>query len=336
MGIPSKRGRGRAVAMPTNCATPKLQKILMQNSKSVEQQSTEVLEMYTPTQNQNTVDVTVETTNIEVDANYYDCIFDHDYCVNVPKTAPDIMVKTEPSEPQYPEDDILVLEDGEVLDNEFNEEAENLDQTSRDDSGIAGTFHNSDKNKQQRSKRNYRGRRSESPAMEDTGKYYDKIPSYYTALSLSASKRQKKSESNKSHPASVNVQDFFEPNPAPKSDGSVYSKLPAYYSCFTNSTKYDSNDNGKGVECSQESKSSSGYSSRSHSPADSDIRIGSRRDRRSRSRSFRSRSRDYRSRSRDLSARRRRGRSRYRRRRGSYSSSSRSRSRSSSASDYYR
>ncbi|KAK3095576.1 hypothetical protein FSP39_016258 [Pinctada imbricata] len=314
MGMPSKRGRGSAVTMTSTCATPRMKRILLQTSSNVDIDT----EMQAEKENSQPRAIKAYDSNnkeiLNVNLDYYMGIVDHDYCVNVPK------MKTEPPEKpeHYPEDDVLILEDGEVLEEEYQEMSD-IERQPLEDSGIADTFKTSEKSKHQRSRRNYRNRREDSPVDFDKEKYFNKIPSYYTALSLNSAKPPKKS-AQESKASSLRVQDFFEPNPAPKSDNSVYNKLPAYYSCFTNSTKYDSAEMDNKMECSQESKSSSGYSSRSHSPYGNE-------NERDGFESYRNRST-----SRDLKIRGRRGRSRERRRRGSYSSSSRSRSRSSSSS----
>ena len=308
MGMPSKRGRGQAVALSSTCTTPKLQRILQKSTAEVSKDILVTMDKYSPKKDSasTALEILSDEKNI-VNKNYYKDILDHDYCQNVPKT--ENRAQTDSS---LHEADILELEDGEIPE-EFDvvENAENRTSKLCD-----SQTKNDELNKQcisqlkgkKQGGRNYR-KREGSPVCEKDDKFFDKIPSYYTALSLSGTKSSKSKKENivpkENCSSGITIQDYFEPNPTPQGDNSVYSRLPAYHSCFTNSTKYDSND------VSIESKSSSGYSSRSRSPITSRLSSSS-----SCSRS------PSRSRSRDKRGRRRRKRS------GTYDSISRSRSRS--------
>lgn len=78
----------------------------------------------------------------------------------------------------------------------------------------------------------------EVPECGGGGLMFDKVPNYYTALSIPA--RVKAGSAARS--SSDLIADFMhnerDPSPERKSC-SVYDKLPAYYSSFTNSTRYD-------------------------------------------------------------------------------------------------
>lgn len=314
MGMPSKRGRGQAIALKPSSTIPRLQRILQKSSAEISQDILLTMEEYSPKKEVACIssDILSEEKNT-VNKNYYKDILDHDYCQNVPKSEDKLHTGSSSHLT-----DVLELEDGEILEEfdavekEENNEIKNkqcVSRAKRNESNKPGIS-------QQRGKkqggRNYR-KRDESPVCEKDDKYFDKIPSYYTALSLSGAKQSKSKKENivpkENLNGGISIQDFFEPNPAPPGDNTVYSRLPAYHSCFTNSTKYDTND------ISLESKSSSGYSSRSRSPNLS---------RRSSSRSL-SRS-SSRSRSRDRRGRRRKRSGTY----DSIISRSRSRSRGSS------
>ncbi|XP_062585446.1 peroxisome proliferator-activated receptor gamma coactivator 1-alpha-like, partial [Saccostrea cucullata] len=341
MGMPSKRGRGQAIALKPTSTTPRLQRILQKSSAEVSQSLLESMEKYSPKKQPvcTASDILAEEKT-SVNKNYYRDILDHDYCQNVPRLERN---KTQSNLNCHP-GDVLDLEDGEIID-EFddveNEKDKNLTNSTSDGfknkqnlalakDNVSNKSSDSQQKGQKFSGRNYR-KRDESPVGKEDDKFFDKIPSYYTALSLNGVKQSKSKKENiapkeDSNGGGITIQDFFEPNPMPQGDSSVYSRLPAYHSCFTNSTKYDNND------VSLESKSSSGYSSRSRSPL-----MSQRSSSRSASRnSSRSRSRDRNRRGR---RRRRSGtydsivsRSRSRSYGSSYSRSSRSRSRSYSRS----
>lgn len=315
MGMPSKRGRGQAVALKPTSTTPRLQRILQKSSAKVSQDT--VLSVDSPRKQPLHIssDILAEEKNI-VNKNYYKDILDHDYCQNVPK------LENKPQTgPTCDPRDILDLEDGEIMDefdivekdgnqsmNVTRENPHLKENASRKEENAASKSCVSTQRGMRFGARNYR-KRDECPFVEEEDKYFDKIPSYYTVLSLNGVKQSKSKKENvapkENTCGGISIQDYFEPNPTPQGDNSVYSRLPAYHSCFTNSTKYDTND------VSMESKSSSGYSSRSRSPNVS---------RRS---SSRSNSCSSAPRSRDLDRRGRR-----RKRSGTYSSISRSRSRS--------
>ncbi|XP_061171317.1 peroxisome proliferator-activated receptor gamma coactivator 1-alpha-like [Saccostrea echinata] len=340
MGMPSKRGRGQAIALKPTSTTPRLQRILQKSSTEVSQSILESMEKYSlKKQPPCTASDILAEEKTSVSKNYYRDILDHDYCQNVPKLEGN---KAQTGVNCHP-GDILDLEDGEIID-EFDDVEIEKDKNStniiRDDfknkqnvaiakDNVSNKPSDSQQKGQKFSGRNYR-KREESPVGKEDDKFFDKIPSYYTALSLNGVKQSKSKKENiapkEDSNGGITIQDFFEPNPIPQGDNSVYSRLPAYHSCFTNSTKYDNND------VSLESKSSSGYSSRSRSPY-----MSQRSSSRSVSRnSSRSRSRDC-----DRRGRRRRrsgtydsivSRSRSRSYGSSYSRSSRSRSRSYSRS----
>jgi len=86
-----------------------------------------------------------------------------------------------------------------------------------------------------------RKRRHEYETPESRGLTFDKVPNYYTALSIPT--RVKAGSAARS--SSDLIADFLhnerDPSPERKSC-SVYDKLPAYYSSFTNSTRYDDRD----------------------------------------------------------------------------------------------
>ncbi|XP_076101307.1 uncharacterized protein LOC143071098 isoform X3 [Mytilus galloprovincialis] len=260
MGMPSKRGRGSAIAMHSSSASQKLQKIMASN---LNENSVIKLDTYTP--RKPSLSNAEKTT--DVCANYYTPIPEHDYCQNVPKSEKETNVSID-----YNEDDILDLQDTETWSDKENDE---------NDSGINESYvSNSSAKKQQNNKRNYRKRdREESPEIE-SGNYFDKIPSYYTALSRKHSQKKSKTSGSDKPLGNSSFEDTLQSNnPTPHMDSSAYSKLPAYYSCFTNSTKYDV-DNSKGFDSSQDSRSS-GYSSipssyRSRSPSPSYERSPSR------------------------------------------------------------
>jgi hypothetical protein len=248
MGMPSKRGRGSAIAMHSSSTSEKIQKMM---ASSLNENSAVKLKTYPPDASLSKV----EKSN-NVCANYYQNIPEHDYCQNVPKPNKETNVTID-----YSEEDILDLEDIEKWsDNENNDEQEH-------DSGINDSF-NSNSNTKKTSKRNYRKRDRENSPEIDVETYFDKIPSYYTALS--SDHNRKKVKLSTSGKKVISIQDYLQQNPIPYQDASTYSKLPAYYSCFTNSTKYDETES-KVCDSSQDSRSS-GYSSipsayRSRSPS---------------------------------------------------------------------
>ncbi|XP_033756551.1 peroxisome proliferator-activated receptor gamma coactivator 1-alpha-like isoform X2 [Pecten maximus] len=393
MGMPSKRGRGKATPLPANCAPLKLQRIVntppitptpqgcsgvASSIKGVSLLPANVNAVKPKGDNSNNKNSTEEKCVVEVKSNkeilrtkedkfevsndYFNEITDHDYCVNVPVKVIENEVTVEVP---IVAEEVVICDEEEPLPENTEEMEEDIDELL--EKGVDDDLKNNNtatSNQSRRSKcsafveilkqakiskRNYRKHTTEVKSAEckeaDEEKYFDKIPAYYTALSIPNKPAKQAKEVKYKLTASgrrgITVEDYFARNPSPKRDPSVYNKLPAYYSCFTNSTKYD-NATGIGVdkennlEASQESNKmcSSGYSSRSQTPS---LVIDSRRCSRSpsvassRSRS-RSRSKSYsRSRSRET-VRTEKKRSWRRERRCSYSSNSGSSSRSSSRS----
>lgn len=270
MGMPSKRGRGSAMAMHSSSAPQRLQKIVASN---LSDNSGVKVDMIVPSKS---AMLKVEKTT-EVCANYYRDIPEHDYCQNVPKQSSDsnaTKTKPENSVPvSFPEEDILDLEDKDAWSDKENDE--------NNDSGINESFASNVSSKKPSNgseNRNYRKRgREESPEIE-TGNYFDKIPSYYTTLSSKHKRKKTKNSIGINAVVNHDIEAHLPQNPTQDKDSSAYSKLPAYYSCFTNSTKYDQTDS-KGFNHSQDSRSS-GYSSmpsnRSRSPSPSYSRSPSR------------------------------------------------------------
>jgi len=87
-----------------------------------------------------------------------------------------------------------------------------------------------------------RKRKLEVELPEYRGLTFDKVPNYYTALSIP----NRVTAGSAARSSSDLIADFVhnerEPSPERKSC-SVYDKLPAYYSSFTNSTRYDESGN---------------------------------------------------------------------------------------------
>ncbi|XP_060071270.1 NK-tumor recognition protein-like [Ylistrum balloti] len=412
MGMPSKRGRGRATAMPANCAplklqrfvnmpsvTPKLQgcsgdntsvkgvsllnnantakmtkednsgdkkpidtnhEAVVKSSKELSKKENDQLEKKKKDDNLSKK----EENKFEVSNDYFDEIIDHDYCANVPLRILDSEMKDEV--PIVAEEIVVcdeerdedLVSNTEVMEEDIDELLEkDVDDDLKNNSTSVSNESRRSKcsafveilKRENISKRNYRKHNMDVGSIEskeaEEEKYFDKIPAYYTALSIPNKPVKQAKEITYKRTASgrrgITVEDYFARNPSPKRDPSLYNKLPAYYSCFTNSTKYDNAagiEKGNNSECSQDSNKmcSSGYSSRSQTPS---LVIDSRRCSRSpsvassRSRSCsRSRSRSYsRSRSRET-VRTERKRSWRRERRRSYSSNSGSSSRSPSSS----
>lgn len=408
MGMPSKRGRGKATPMPANCAPLKLQRIVntpsvappsqgchgnTSNFKGVSLLPANVKDVKNKGDN-STCQVdkvnnnsTEEKCAVEVKSNkeitrtkeekfevsngYFDGIIDHDYCVNVPLKVVEEEVNVE--EVPVVAEEVVICEEvveGTTVVEEMEEDIDELLEKGVEDDLKNNNTSTSNESRRKKcsafveilkqskiSKRNYRKHASDvtdNTSMEcketTEEKYFDKIPAYYTALSIPNKPVKQAKEVKYKLTASgrrgITVEDYFARNPSPKRDPSLYNKLPAYYSCFTNSTKYDNTsgtagtgvDKENNLESSQDSRKmcSSCYSSRSQTPS---LVIDSRRCSRSpsvassRSRSHsRSRSRSYsRSRSRET-ARSDKKRSWRRERRYSYSSNSGLSSRSPSPS----
>lgn len=261
MGVPAKRGRGRAmprgrpVAIPANCTPLRLQRVMMQNKELGDCLPNLTPETLTEIKERPKDDV------LKANENYFEQ-FDHDYC----KPNRDLSTSSQNKKADIKDKNA----------NETNKEEGNNENTGEtgvkfglpedDDEGEIVENSGCDNNKMLLnsnntwSKRNYRKQRAESPIIESK-QLFDKIPSYYTALSL-PKKPMRKSASDSLKPG-ICFQDFLERDVSPVRDTSAYNKLPDYYSTFTNSTKYDKLD--KNGNYSQESKSS-GYSSRSQSP----------------------------------------------------------------------
>ncbi|XP_046358461.2 peroxisome proliferator-activated receptor gamma coactivator 1-alpha-like isoform X2 [Haliotis rufescens] len=291
----------------------------------------------------------------DVNSDYFEHIFDHDYCVNSPIMSPKRdKVDQDKSDSQssgYISPDILVNVDehvneviidagdtGELNSNVVGSQSVDLeDGEVVEDPAVTPTelkkSSDSRIKKRQtvsktsiRSRRNYRKRGSPG---RDTDRYFDKIPAYFTTLSkpVKPPKKDKQPEQQ----SGIRREDFIARDSSPsRNEPGVFDKLPAYYSCFTNSTRYDQGEHETydledldAYPCAKKPRKQSSSVSRSRSRSYS----------RSRSRSYsrsRSRSRSYsRSRSRHRSCRRRRS---YSSASGSSSSSSRSRSRSRSKS----
>ena len=259
MGVPAKRGRGRAmprgrpVAIPANCTPLRLQRVMMQNKEL-----SDSLPLVTPDLKSDPKERPKDDTS-KANENYFELSLDHDYCkvtsdstVQAQKQTEEIeenMAKDEENNnPKRNENDVTFsldnVEDGELVENSNSAKSDN----KKIQMNSSNTW----------SKRNYRKQRAESPIV-DSGQYFDKIPTYFTALSIP--KKPMRRSASDSIKTGLCFQDFLERDASPVRDTSAYSKLPDYYSTFTNSTKYDRNGN-----YSQESKTSSGYSSRSQSP----------------------------------------------------------------------
>ena len=275
MGVPAKRGRGRAmprgrpVAIPASSTPLRLQRVMMQNKEL-----SDCLPSFTPDSLTYPKDRPKDDV-LKANENYFEQ-FDHDYCKPTPevseaiqketvlkeKPSPNENNKDENCNPKHTDSDLsekktesgvtFGLADDEIVEDGGCIETETV---NCDNSKVVINSNNT------WSKRNYRNKRAESPMIE-SGQYFDKIPTYFTALSI-PKKPMRRSASDSLKPG-ICFQDFLERDSSPVRDTSSYSKLPDYYSTFTNSTKYDKID--KNGNYSQESKASSGYSSRSQSP----------------------------------------------------------------------
>ena len=279
MVVPAKRGRGRAmtrghpVALPAGCTPRRLQRVMMQNQD---------LREYMPMCEE---DAAVMSKRKDDDGGScpgapsdktgdLDIMCDHDY------------FKKESDTPQIDSGQIGPdLEEGEVIEDEENLCEDMMTKVAQY------------KNK----------RRAESPQfLNDDHQYFDKLPSYYTALSIPR-KQIRKTAANVTRRGGLSVHDFIERDHSPvrEATDSTYSKIPNYYCSFTNSTRYDSMslDTCKANDDSNSVKDSSGYSSLCQSVQDSDSnptrsRSGSRSPSVSPSKSRRSSSRHFRRRSR--------------------------------------
>lgn len=82
------------------------------------------------------------------------------------------------------------------------------------------------------------GRRSEITSE----KYIDKLPSYYTVLSLPARGLTHHVQTSADIIVGSSGLPRRDRDPSPDRSNPVYNKLPSYHSCFTNSTKYDTDN----------------------------------------------------------------------------------------------
>lgn len=280
MMVPAKRGRGRAmtrghpVALPANCTPRRLQRVMMQNAELKDSIALEEETVIAKDQGcdskkmaENVTDVKVaklgsEVKEIEnganVEKNYFEHFSDHDYFKSSDHSEKSYDLKNSVADHDHDID----IEEGEIIEEDANKE----------------------KNISQRSSKS---RENISEDRGDPAQFFDKLPSYYTALSIPR-KQVKKTASCVTGRGGISVQDYFERGGSPVRDPSTYSKLPDYFSSFTNSTKYDGLADGSSQKCNDDSKVSSGYSSLTHSPDLSvrPSRSASRSHSRSRSRSF--------------------------------------------------
>ena len=257
MGVPAKRGRGRAmprgrpITLPASCTPLRLQRVMMQNKELCDSLPLVTPDIQSVSKNK------MKDDSSKANENYFELTLDHDYC----KTRKD------PSEQGQKEEDIKEAVSKDKENNNVRSKdtgvsfsrADDEDGELIDNMGCAKSDTVLMNSSNTWSKRNYRKQRAESPVV-DSGQYFDKIPTYYTALSIP--KKPMRRSASDSIKTGLCFQDFLERDVSPARDTSAYSKLPDYYSTFTNSTKYDKNGN-----YSQESKTSSGYSSRSQSPS---------------------------------------------------------------------
>lgn len=293
MMVPSKRGRGRAmtrghpVAMPVNCTPRRLQRVMMQNAElkdslalsnedltAVMENKAAVVSERLLQENDKEKSVQesrpekLESTGSEVRIEVQ-VKTDHDYV-----KASDESTSNETGDSQCTFYLGNEVEEGEVFEDDVEVEPRN---------------------------KNSHG----SHVVQESGQFFDKLPSYCTALSIPR-KQIRKTASCVYASGGITVHDYIERAISPVHDTSAYSKLPDYCSSFTNSTKYDS------LSDFSLSKASSGYSSLSQSPSQRSSRsesVGSKSQSRSRSRSKSQRSKLRKHRN-------------YRRRRSSYSSCS--------------
>ncbi|KAL4232167.1 nuclear receptor transcription coactivator [Mactra antiquata] len=297
MVVPAKRGRGRAmtrghpVAMPANCTPRRLQRVMMQNSEikdslalveevvvtsdkinhnsdggrkmeSLLKKNNIVIstDSATTVVNNNTHVVAIDNSNVKeartnddkvtVDLNYFEQVPDHDYIRSVPSDNKDIK-----------DDRKLVdhkdYEDGEICDDVDNgyrdNDAHDRDVKCREDDTVNAHL-------------------------------FDKLPSYYTALSIPR-KQVKKTASCVTGRGGITIQDYIQRDISPDRDPNAYSKLPDYFSMFTNSTRYDSKYDEKLPKFSESSSENEGYSNLTQSSTFCERNVSSRHSSRSRSRS---------------------------------------------------
>ncbi|KAL5015839.1 hypothetical protein ScPMuIL_005428 [Solemya velum] len=270
MVVPSKRGRGRAVALPANCASRKLQKVVMNNNelKNVLPmvESLEVKTVADFDSNSNMSGTSESDSNKEnksmTNPEYFEAIPDHDYCQNSPVKPQHLSLDFRDSNQNV--SDIQLKQDMEnnaggtmpaALEN--NSEDKNKNAAKK----IEHVFTPA-QIKQLKAKRNYRKKAAmkESEVDESDDKFFDKIPSYYTALSIPPKMKKKEKEDSKGTKSGITLKDFIHRDPSPTRDTAMYNKLPAYHNCFTNSSKYDSasaiagNDDGNSVISVEDNK----------------------------------------------------------------------------------
>lgn len=114
--------------------------------------------------------------------------------------------------------------------------------------------------------RNQNYRRNNRTPYHKNDEYYDKVPNYFTALSVQSQITQ---PIKRVHSGLQLVDESLpghDRDPSPNRNDPVYDKLPAYYSCFTNSVRYDNNNHSDPLAANGgDSASNSGYSSRASS-----------------------------------------------------------------------
>lgn len=250
----AKQGRGRAVpsghavAMPANCS-PRIQRVMMQNAALIEsfaftetkgkvqslvievpQDKNEVSDI-AQIEIENTPKLPNEIDNVNECGHHNVQMLDHDYSMYIDSCNASVRNIEWSSNNND-------MEDGEVLDDTI-------------------TIHDKTLNSNE-----------EIKDEEDCTMFFNKLPSYYTALSIPR-KQTKKSVSSVARRGGITLHDYFERDPSPvRDDASMYNKVPEYFSSFTNSTKYDEIQ-VINKQNSDESKTSSGYSSQNPSPVSS-------------------------------------------------------------------
>ncbi|XP_052773027.1 peroxisome proliferator-activated receptor gamma coactivator 1-alpha-like isoform X2 [Mya arenaria] len=255
MMVPAKRGRGRAmtrghpVAMPTNCTPRRLQRIMMQNSS--------LKDSHALFEEQKAKEIEAKS---KVILKVKDCAKVIENYISMKKE------KTQLIEKETEQENVTVVEEKNVCEQvnfdhgyskmASNTVASNDNKDCEDGEIVVDDFENEDRNRRKRDN------------SENDGQFFDKIPSYYTALSIPR-KQIRKTASCAYGRGGIAVHDHIESRAiSPVRDTSAYNKLPEYFSSFTNSTKYDSvNESDQVFKSMEESKTSSGYSSREHSPA---------------------------------------------------------------------
>ncbi|XP_064601909.1 uncharacterized protein LOC135467914 [Liolophura sinensis] len=252
MGVPCGRGSRQSAAIPVHCSSPKLQKILHKTSSLAEQQppsDTAVKASSPPTSS---------SSDGEVSSSYYDDISDHDYCQNFPHSAapPNTSEKKIENEVNPPRNVVLSssvpdTSSQQVLqlhDPESSVFSVTFKKCSADNKGVlkekfTNLKHKITHKEYKHRHRNYRKKEERVEFPEDSGQFFDKIPSYISNLSRPTKPPKKDQKNDKDQPScGMKVTDFIqrEISPSVHSHSEVYNKLPAYHNCFINSTKYDS------------------------------------------------------------------------------------------------